>query len=311
MPTDCAAAVKGPVAQRCGPYRWMMEPVLVTGAAGGRQGSTGRHLTAQLLGRGIPVRALVHTDDERAMVLRALGANVLVGDLRDIAFTRAAMDGVRAAYFTYPVIDGLLDAAGAFAVCAREARIERVVAVSQLAAGPQALTPRMRQHWVAEQLLDWAEVGAIHLRAAVFYENLARIADTGDPATLTLPMGSTHTELPLVAASDVARVAAGLLSDLDSTSEPVLLLTGDVQSIGAAAHTLGRTYRDTDPETWRRWALDVYGSPHAAEHLTKLWEIFRLLGEGTGLYQVTPAIQQYGGHPPITLADFATHRPGH
>ncbi|WP_084523357.1 NAD(P)H-binding protein [Nocardia inohanensis] len=288
-----------------------MEPVLVTGAAGGRQGSTGRHLTAQLLGRGIPVRALVHTDDERATVLRALGAKVVVGDLRDLADARTALDGVRAAYFTYPVIDGLLDAAGAFAVAARETGLERVVAVSQLAAGPDAFTPRMRQHWVAEQILDWAGIGAIHLRAAVFHENLALIADTGDPTTLTLPLGPAHTELPLIAAADVARVAAALLADPARKSEPVILLTGDVRTIGDAARTLGRTYRDIDPDAWHAWAHDYYGSRHAADHLTKLWEIFRLLSEGTGLYQITPAIAELGGHPPITLADYAVHRPGH
>ncbi|WP_051179458.1 NmrA family NAD(P)-binding protein [Nocardia concava] len=286
-----------------------MEPILVTGAAGGRDGSSGRHLTAQLLGRGIPVRALVHTDDVRATVLRALGADVVVGDIRDLAFLRTALSGVRCAYFTYPVIDGLLDAAGAFAVAAREAELERVVAVSQLAAGPQALTPRMRQHWVAEQILDWADIGAIHLRSAVFHENLARIADTGDGAALSLPMGPPTTELPLVAAADVARVAAGLLSDPSLDVDPILLLTGDVLTIGDAARALGRTYHDTDPDTWHRWALDFYGTAHAAEHLTKLWEIFRILGEGTGLYQVTPTIEKYGGHPPITLSDFAIHRP--
>ncbi|MEC3956268.1 NAD(P)H-binding protein [Nocardia sp. CDC153] len=286
-----------------------MEPVLVTGAAGGRDGSTGRHLTAQLLGRGIPVRALVHRDDERAHLLRALGAQVVAGDLRDLAFVRTAMDGVRGAYFTYPVIDGLLDAAGAFAVAAREAEVPRVVAVSQLAAGPQALTPRMRQHWVAEQILDWADIGAIHLRAAVFHENLARIADTGGGEGLSLPMGPETTELPLVAASDVARVAAGLLCDPSLDVDPVLLLTGDVVTIGSAARALGRTYHDTDPAAWHRWALEFYGTPHAAEHLSKLWEIFRLLGEGKGLYQVTPSIEKYGGHPPITLSDFAIHRP--
>ncbi|MFE3187902.1 NAD(P)H-binding protein [Nocardia sp. NPDC059240] len=286
-----------------------MEPVLVTGAAGGRDGSTGRHLTAQLLGRGIPVRAFVHTDDVRATVLRALGADVIVGDVRDLAVLRAAMAGARSAYFTYPVLDGLLDAAGAFAVAARETEVERVVAVSQLAAGPQALTPRMRQHWVAEQILNWAGIGAIHLRAAVFHENLARIAATG--ATLNLPMGPAGTELPLVAASDVARVAAALLTEPQLEADPVLLLTGDVVSIGTAARLLGRTYRDDDPDAWQRWAVRFYGSDHAAEHLSKLWEIFRVLGEGTGLYQVTPAIEKIGGHPPITLSDFAIHRPVH
>ncbi|MFI6865622.1 NAD(P)H-binding protein [Nocardia sp. NPDC050406] len=289
-----------------------MEPVLVTGAAGGRQGSTGRHLTAQLLGRGIPVRALVHTNDERATTLRALGADVVVGDLRDLDTTRDALHGIQRAYFTYPVIDGFLEATGAFAVAAHEAGVERVVAISQLAAGPQALTPRMRQHWAAEQILDWADIGAIHLRAAVFHENLARIADTGDGELLTLPMGPEHTELPLVAAADVARVAAGLLADPQRPCDPVLLLTGDVQTIGDAARALGRTYRDTDPATWHRWALDFYRSPHAADHLTKLWEIFRLLGEGTNRYQTTPTIEQYGGHPPTTLEAFATHRtPAH
>ncbi|QLY27961.1 NAD(P)H-binding protein [Nocardia huaxiensis] len=288
-----------------------MEPVLVTGAAGGRQGSTGRHLTAQLLGRGVPVRALIHTEDERATVLRALGAEVVVGDLREIAVIRSAVDGVRSAYFTYPVIDGLLDAAGAFAVACHDAGLERVVAVSQLAAGPHALTPRMRQHWVAEQILDWANIGAIHLRAAVFYENLALVADTGNGSSLKLPMGPAHTQLPLIAAADVARVAAGLLADPTVKADPVLLLTGDVQTIGAAAQTLGRTYRDTDPDRWYQWALEFYGTTHAAEHLTKLWEIFRILGEGTGLYEITPAIEQYGGHPPISLAEFALHRPSH
>ena len=47
--------------------------VLVTGAAGGQQGKTGRHLSEMLLARGVPVRAFVHRIDERSDRLRALG----------------------------------------------------------------------------------------------------------------------------------------------------------------------------------------------------------------------------------------------
>jgi hypothetical protein len=36
----------------------MSHPILVTGAAGGSQGSTGRAITSLLLEQGIPVRAL-------------------------------------------------------------------------------------------------------------------------------------------------------------------------------------------------------------------------------------------------------------
>ena len=53
----------------------MANPVLVTSAAGGRQGKTGRHVSEMLLSRGIPVRALVRQIDERSENLRALGAN--------------------------------------------------------------------------------------------------------------------------------------------------------------------------------------------------------------------------------------------
>ena len=50
--------------------------VLVTGAAGGPQGATGRVLSHLLLERGVNVRALVRTDDDRAAALRAAGAEV-------------------------------------------------------------------------------------------------------------------------------------------------------------------------------------------------------------------------------------------
>ncbi|MCU1650648.1 MAG: hypothetical protein JWQ60_1797 [Pseudonocardia sp.] len=52
-------------------------PILVTGATG-RQGGTGRHAAAALLDRGLAVRALVRTLDERAESLAALGAEVVV-----------------------------------------------------------------------------------------------------------------------------------------------------------------------------------------------------------------------------------------
>jgi hypothetical protein len=166
----------------------------------------------------------------------------------------------------------------------------------------------MRQHWVAEQILDWAGIGAIHLRAAVFFENLALLAGAGDDRLLAMPMGPPETVLPLIAAEDVARVAAGILADPSIPVDPVQLLTGEVMSIDRAARTLGATYTELVPGEWHSWALNFYGSAHAAEHLSKLWEIFRILGEGTGLYQVTATIEQFGGHPPTTLAEFAATR---
>ena len=80
----------------------MTQPILVPGAAGGAQGSTGRRIATLLLEQGIPVRALVHRLDSRSDELRQKGAEVIEGDLLNPASAKAAMRNVKRAYFTYP-----------------------------------------------------------------------------------------------------------------------------------------------------------------------------------------------------------------
>src|SRR5215468_11222272 len=99
----------------------MTNPVLVTSAAGGRQGKTGRHVSEMLLARGVPVRAFVHKIDERSERLRALGAEIFEGDFLDIRSVERAVHGASAIYFAYPVQDGLVDATAAMALAARDA----------------------------------------------------------------------------------------------------------------------------------------------------------------------------------------------
>jgi uncharacterized protein YbjT (DUF2867 family) len=98
----------------------MSQPILITGAAGGRQGLTGRLVAELLLRQNIPVRAFVHTLDARSEALRLQGAEVVEGDLLNPASVLAAAKGVKRAYFTYPVADGLLEAAAIFAASVRE-----------------------------------------------------------------------------------------------------------------------------------------------------------------------------------------------
>src|SRR5467141_526479 len=80
----------------------MAKPVLVTSAAGGRQGKTGRHVSEMLLAQGVPVRAFVHQIDERSEHLRALGADIVQGDFLDIRSVQHAVEGTSAIYFAYP-----------------------------------------------------------------------------------------------------------------------------------------------------------------------------------------------------------------
>jgi len=140
------------------------QPVLVTGAAGGQQGQTGRHVSELLLARGVPVRAFVHRLDERSEHLRALGAEVVDGDLLDIDSVRRAVHGVSAVYFAYPVQEGLLDATAIMAVAARQAGVRRLINLVMLRSSLDAPTPRMRQNYLSEQVFEWAAIGAAHLR---------------------------------------------------------------------------------------------------------------------------------------------------
>src|ERR1700722_8264417 len=114
----------------------MNHPILVTGAAGGRQGSTGRQVTNLLTEQGTPVRAFVHKLDSRSDELRKQGAEVVEGDLLNPASVQAAMRNVKRAYFTYPVTDGLMEAAAIFASAARDAALGLVVNNSQFQGRP-------------------------------------------------------------------------------------------------------------------------------------------------------------------------------
>jgi uncharacterized protein YbjT (DUF2867 family) len=287
----------------------MTRPVLVTSAAGGRQGKTGRHLSEMLLARGVPVRAFVHKIDERSEHLRALGAEIVAGDFLDIRSVQRAVAGTSAVYFAYPVQDGL-----PVAVAAREAGISRLVNLVMLQSSPDAPTPRMRQNYLSEQVFEWAGVGAVHIRATVFYENLASLVRLGLPAqgAIRLPWGSEKTVLPLVAGEDVARVAAGLLTSPSlqaGTAYPLISATLSLQEIIATfGRVLGRSvhYQEISDEQWRRDALARGYNEHAVEHLSSLWRAIRSAGitPDDPRYGATETIEKIGGAAPKSFETF-------
>src|SRR5205823_4820902 len=127
-------------------------PTFLIAGAGGQTGATGNHAVRQLLARKFPVRAFVFRDDRRSEQLAEAGADVAVGDLRDIAVVRRAMRGVRRAYFVYPIAEGLLEAATVFAAAAKEAGVEAIVEMSQISARADHASPAARQHWLAEHI---------------------------------------------------------------------------------------------------------------------------------------------------------------
>ncbi len=296
----------------------MLQPVLVTGAAGGSQGSTGRRVATLLLEEGIPVRALVHHLDARSEALRELGAEVVQGDLLDRESVRDSLRGIMRAYFTYPVADGLLEATTIFAMAAADAEIELVVnnsqlQTSQLSGARKAPSFRNMQHGLADSIFDWAEVGAIHLHAPPYYENVRALVSksVAEQNTVFLPWGDGSATIRLVGAEDVARVAAALLADSEAPAARAYDLIaatptvqGIVDTLSAALQRPIRYVGITDEQ----WAEAVRGhiNPHALDHLSSLWRYFRSSErlsdeEAPG---VTDTIRLVTGSPAQTLEDF-------
>src|SRR3954447_17670174 len=237
------------------------EPILVTGAAG-QLGAVGRTVTGLLLERGIPVRALVRREDDRAAALRAAGAEVVVGDLLEPADVYRVVNGCRRVYFGMSVSPGYLEATVTIAAGAREIGIDALVNMSQMTVSQMSIqntTPsrQQRQHWLSEQALAWSGLPVVNIRPTMFLETFFSLAGptVRDHDRIELPFGRGKTSP--VAATDVARVVAAVLADPGPHLGRVYELTGprsqDLHGVAREfSDALNRevAYADVAPENW-------------------------------------------------------------
>jgi uncharacterized protein YbjT (DUF2867 family) len=134
----------------------------------------GRAVVEILRQRGLPVRALVRREDERSAALRAIGAEIVVGDLTRAGDIARALEGCRRMYFGMSVSAPYLEATVTAAAVARErGDLEVFVNISQMTVSQMSLTemtdsPQQRQHWLGEQALNWSGLPVVHVRSTVF-----------------------------------------------------------------------------------------------------------------------------------------------
>jgi uncharacterized protein YbjT (DUF2867 family) len=297
----------------------MMAPILVTGA-GGRVGGIGHTVVELLCQRGLPVRAFVHHDDERAASLRATGAEVVVGDLTCVDDVSRALDGVKRIYFGLSVSAEYLQATVTTAAVARALGEREIflnisqMTVSQMSAARMTDSPQQRQHWLAEQVLDWSGLPVVHLRPTVFLENplffeLAAESIAAD-STIRLPFGSGRTSP--VAADDVARVAATILANPPPHIGHVYELTGprseDMREVAEEySDALGRPIRYVDVP-FEPWRDGVLSAKHWPEHLCRHIATMARLHAANRYDRLTHDVEAITGHPATTIRDFvASH----
>lgn len=287
-------------------------PILVTGAAGDI-GAIGRNVVMALLNKGHKVRALVRREDERSDSLRKLGAEVVVGDLTDLASVHRAIEGCKRIYFGMSISPAYLEATANVAAVARHHGVEAIVNMSQMTVSQMGIndttnSPQHKLHWLAEQVLAWSGLPVVNVRPTVFLEGFfLRLAAMGVRETdeLVLPLGAARTSP--ISALDVARVVATILDNPAPHIGQIYNLTGAAsvdleQHARAFSEALGRTirYRDVPVDAWTE-TLRGFGVPaHLLGHLGVMAEL-----HAQGRYdRMTDDVYKLTGEKPMTVVDF-------
>jgi uncharacterized protein YbjT (DUF2867 family) len=215
----------------------MVKPkILVTGATGG----TGLPVVMELLAKGLPVRAAVRKRDARSEALDRKGVETVVADLYDPDQLLDALRDVQRAYFLPLIEPFMIQSAAAFAVAAREAKLEHVVQMSQWTSHRAHPTAMTQQTWLVDKLFATIP-GVAHtiFNPGMFAHNFLRTIDFA--ALLGIyPVVSGDGRAAPVSNEDMGRVAAVLLAE------------------GPDKHA-GKRYRPTGPKllNGREMAADI------------------------------------------------------
>jgi NAD(P)H dehydrogenase (quinone) len=285
--------------------------VLVTGATG----DTGRATVDELLARGHRVRALAHGQDERSKRLQERGVEVVYGDLLDFGQVKAALNGVKRAYFVYPIRPGILQATAYFAQAAKEAAVDGIVNMSQISAREDAKSHAATDHWLAERVFDWSGVTVAHIRPTYFAEWLLYLAPMIKAGQLHVPFG-TGKHAP-IAAEDQARVIVGILEDPAPHRGKTYPLFGPVEftyreTAQVLSRVLGKSveYKQVDFEEFQTTLQGVgkastKGNDFLFQHLREV-----AIDHQNSIFAGTnDLVERLGGRPPMTLEAFITkHR---
>jgi uncharacterized protein YbjT (DUF2867 family) len=263
---------------------------------------------------------MVRRDDERAQQLRAMGADVVIGDLTRAGDIVAAIQDVQRMFFNMSVSsDYLLATTEVCAVALERGNLDAIVNMSQMTVSQMSLTStgesdHQRLHWLAEHVLNWSGLPVMHVRPTVFLENplftMVGAHSIRDRGALALPFGSGRTSP--IASADVAAVVATVLRNPTDRIGAVYELTGpqslDIDGLaGQYTTALGRSIAAEDLSQDEVGAVfAAAGLPdHVQQHIATMARLHR-----EGRYdRATDDVERILGRPGQTVAQYvASHR---
>ena len=251
---------------------------------------TGRRVAKHLTAAGLPVRVASRHGDP-------------VFDWDDASTWQHALDGVGAAYLTYPTdlgVDGAAERVRAFAAAAVAGGTRRLVLLS--GRGQNSHAPAERA--VQESGAEWTVV-----RSAWFAQNLTEgfLADMVRDGVLALPAGDAAE--PFVDLDDVAAVAAAALTE-DGHARTIYEVSGPhaitfTQVADFLSRAMSRPVRYV-PTSMEQYADEMSALGTPGDLVDVLAEVFTELRSSDSAHPVD-GVQQALGRAPRPFPDFIAH----
>ncbi|MEO7387369.1 MAG: SDR family oxidoreductase [Gammaproteobacteria bacterium] len=274
--------------------------ILVTGVTG----KTGGEVARQLAAAGVPFRALVRSPD-KADALRALGAELVIGDVADDDLLTRALEGIDRAFLVMPNGEQQLTLENRFTYRAQRAGVIHLVNLSSLESVPESTNPITRMHVASEQFIRESGMSWTMIRPTFFMQTfLGSAAAIRDRGIISMPAGQgtiAPTDL-----RDVAEVIVQVLTQpghenrsYDLTGPELLTLTEVARTF---SRVLGREINYVDqpmPEFQARLA-SVKLAPWRIDAVCKEFEAIA----AGAIDHTTGTMAQLLGRPPVSLEQF-------
>lgn len=267
--------------------------ILVTGATG----TTGSVVLKELLDRGAPVRALTHSPG-KVDELRALGAEVAVGDLDDPGTLDDAMRGVERMYLVQTANERQAAQEVNAISAAERAGAYAVVKLGAQGQDPQADVRFLRIHAEVTEHLQQSSLRWTILQPSGFFQNVLGQAQGIGEGYLVSPRPDAR--ITHVDARDVAEVAARALAE-EGHENCTYVLTGPAALTDAdVARELGVELKAVEPHVARAAMLGGGYPEWNVDGLLELDDFYRSGAAATPAPDVVALL----GRKPRSIADF-------
>jgi uncharacterized protein YbjT (DUF2867 family) len=239
--------------------------ILVTGATGNQGGAVARHL----LKSGYKVRTLTRKpDSEQAGVLKALGSEVVQGDLDDVKSLERALSGVWGVYSVQNTweagVEREEEQGKRLAELARKKGVAHFVYSSVGSAHRNTGIPHFENKWRIEQTVRALKFPShTILRPVFFMDNFTSPSFLPGLLEGKLRIGlKPETALQMIAVDDIGRFGLLAFDRHEEMNGVALDIAGDKHTMPETADILSRAlgrkieYVETPKEEIRAWSAD-------------------------------------------------------